>query len=78
MDDAKKYRHKLIGWLIGWIVIGIMVFGVVILYIRAGNYEISTLLLAVWVIFYVEYASLKTKVEILEELKKEKSDNLNK
>ena len=78
MDKKKKYKLQSIYYLIGLAVLGIMLFGIIMRLIKLGNYHAAGVpAVVVWLMFYVNYANLKTKVEILEEVKKEKSDKSN-
>jgi hypothetical protein len=73
--DKKKYKLQSIYYLIGLAVLGIMLFSIIMRLINLGNYHAAGVpAVVVWLMFYVNYANLKTKVEILEGVKKEKSD----
>jgi len=76
MDKIKKYKRQSILSLIA-----ICVLGIVLLYtfysinkIKPVDQQIvPTLLIALWLMMYINYVNLKTKVEILRELEKEKA-----
>jgi len=75
MDKIKKYKLHSIYYLIGLAVLGIMLFSIIMRLIKLGNYHaVGVPVVVVWLMFYVNYVNLKTRVEILEEVKKEKSD----
>jgi hypothetical protein len=82
MDKIKKYRRQSIRWLIAWLVLGVTLFYTGMRTAKLGNVQLGvqftmTGLGAIWVMFYVGYVNLKTKVEILEELRKEKNNKPN-
>jgi hypothetical protein len=71
MDRIDKHRRKSIQYLISFIAVGIGFFLAIMQYVKIGADEVVMIPLAVlWVMFYVNYLNLKTKVEILTELEK--------
>jgi len=76
MDKIKKYKRQSILSLIA-----LLVLGITLLYtfysinkIKSGDQQIvPALLIVCWLIMYINYVNLKTKVEILRELEKEKA-----
>lgn len=78
MDKIKKYKVQSIYYLIVLAVLGIVLLGIIMRLIKLGNYHAGGVpVVVVWLMFYVNYVNLKTRVEILEEVKKEKSDKSN-
>ncbi len=76
MDKIKKYKRQSIISLIGLLVVGIALLYSLYLInkIKPGDLQIvKCLLIAVWLMMYINYVNLKTKVEILRELEKEKA-----
>jgi len=79
MKDLKKYKHNKIQALITLIIFGIMLLIYIMRVAQADDSQLVAFLLVVtWVVIYISYVELKIKVEILEELRKEKSDKSNK
>jgi uncharacterized membrane protein len=71
MNKIQKCRRQSRQFLISFIAVGIVVFTAIMWSVRTGGYEASMILVAAaWMIFYIQYANLKTKVEILTELEK--------
>lgn len=79
MDKIKKYKRQSIYSLIVFVVLGLILFCIIMRLIKLGNLQLAGVPgVAVWLMFYVQYVNLKTKVEILEELRKEESNKTNK
>lgn len=79
MDKIKKYKRQSIYSLIVFAVLGLILFCIIIRLIKLGNLQLAGVpAVVVWLMFYVNYVNLKTKVEILEELRKEESNKPNK
>ncbi len=79
MDKIKKYKRQSIYSLIVFAVLGLILFCIIIRLIKLGNFQLTGVpVVAVWLMFYVNYVNLKTKVEILEELQKEELNKPNK
>lgn len=54
-------------------------FCIIMRLIKLGNLQLAGVpVVVVWLMFYVKYVNLKTKVEILEELRKEGMNKPNK
>jgi hypothetical protein len=71
MDRIEIYRRKSVQYLISFIAVGIVFFLAIMRYVKIGAGEVVVIPLAIaWVMFYVNYLNLKTKVEILTELEK--------
>ena len=76
MDKIKTYKRQSIRTLIPLIILGI-----VLLYTFYSVNKIKpidpqivpVLLITVWLMMYINYVNLKTKIEILRELEKEKA-----
>jgi hypothetical protein len=76
MDRIDKHRRKSIQYLISFIAVGIPFFLAIMRYVKIGAGEVVMIPLAIlWVMFYVNYLNLKTKVEILTELEKGRQQN---
>jgi hypothetical protein len=79
MDKIKKYKRQSIYSLIVFAVLGLILFCIIIWLIKLGNLQLAGVPgVVVLLMFYVNYVNLKTKVEILEELRKEESNKPNK
>jgi len=79
MDKIKKYKIQSIYSLIVFTVLGLILFCIITRLIKMGNLQLAGVpVIVVWLMFYVRYVNLKTKVEILEELRKEESNKQNK
>ncbi len=79
MKDLKKYKRYKIQALIAVIIYGIILSSVIMRSVKTADSPLVMLpLVVIWVVFYISYVELKIKVEILEELKKEKSNKSSK
>ena len=77
MNRIQKYRRRTIRFSIILIVMGLVIFVTVMRFVKLGYYEAPMfLLIAVWLMLYVEYVNLKTKVEILTELEKQQQSSV--
>jgi hypothetical protein len=71
MDKIEKYKKQASRRLISVVLTGIMTFGLIIWSIKIGHIELVVLpFLALLLIHYTDYTSLKTKIELLEEFNK--------
>jgi TRAP-type C4-dicarboxylate transport system permease small subunit len=73
MDKIKQYKRKSISFLISLLVVGItLLYTFYSVNKIKPNYQqiVPALLIACWLIAYINYVNLKTKVEILKELEK--------
>ena len=79
MDKITKYRRQSIYFLIVFAVLGLILFCIIMRLIKLGNLQLAGVpVIVVWLMFYVKYVNLKTKVEFLEELRKEGMNKPNK
>ncbi len=78
MKDIKTYKHRKIQALITVIVFGIMLFIHMMRSTKPSGSPVIFPALVVWLVIYIGYVELKIKVEILEELKKEKANKSDK
>ena len=77
MDKIKTYKRQSIRTLIPLIILGIvLLFTFYSINKIKPVYQqiVPTLLIALWLMMYINYVNLKTKIEILKELDKEKAD----
>jgi len=70
MDKIKEYKHQSMSYLILFVLLAILSLGIFIRFWGSGNRLVVSLMGASCLMTYVHYVSLKTKVEILQELKK--------
>ena len=71
MDKIKEYKHQSISYLILFVLLAILLFGMIMWLSNLEEHLSVVLPMAVACLMtYVHYVSLKTKVEILQELKK--------
>jgi len=76
MDKIKKYKRELLYRLITMSIVGILI--VVVIIRDTGNPGLTTsLFLTTWIMFYIEYIKLKTKIEILNEIRGEEHNKPN-
>jgi uncharacterized membrane protein len=79
MDKIKKYKRQSIYSLIASIVFLIVTVNVIMQFGKLGHIELVSLVLVLaWVTLHIDYVKLRTKIEILEELRKEESNKQNK
>jgi hypothetical protein len=71
MDKIEKYKSQSIRYLILLVILGIILI-VMIMWIESLDHQSLVLMAAAFLMTYVNYVNLKTKVEILQELKKKK------
>lgn len=69
MDKIEKYKSQSISYLILLVILGIILI-VMIMWIESLDHKSLVLMAAAFLMTYVNYVNLKTKVEILQELKK--------
>jgi hypothetical protein len=69
MDKIEKYKSQSIRYLILLVILGIILI-VMIMWIESLDHQSLVLMAAAFLMTYVNYVNLKTKVEILQELKK--------
>ena len=66
MKNPRKHARETRIWLI---VVGITILVSVFFHIKAGHHDVVVpLLLTVWMILYVDYVQIKTRLDILDEL----------
>ncbi len=69
MDKIEKYNSRSISYLTLLAILGIILI-VTIMWIESLDHKSLVLMAAAFLMTYVNYVNLKTKVEILQELKK--------
>ena len=78
MDKITKYRRQSFSHLILFVLLAILSLGIFMRVWGAGDRLVVSLMGAACLMTYVHYVSLKTKVEFLEELRKEGMNKPNK
>lgn len=79
MDIIKKYKRQSICSLIASIVFLFVTLSVIMQFGKLDHIElVSLVLVLIWVTLHIHYVKLRTKIEILEELRKEESNKTNK
>ena len=75
MADIKKDKRQLKCALVSLVIASVGVFVIYVSYMKMGEYLMVTIALApaVWVMVYVQYLLLKTKLEIFERLNEDAS-----
>jgi len=69
MDKIQKYKKQASRLLISVVLTGIMTFGLITWSIKIGHIELVVLpFLALLLVHYTNFISLKTKIELLEEI----------
>ena len=70
MDKIKEYKRQSISYLILFVLLAILSLGIVMRVWGSGDRLVVLLMGAACLMTYVHYVNLKTKIEILQELKK--------
>lgn len=70
MDKIEKYKHQSISYLILFVSLAILSLGIFMRVWGSGDRLVVSLMGAACLMTYVHYVNLKTKIEILQELKK--------